>query len=367
MAPDLNTTTSAIGLLVTGYALVVLVATVPLAHVTRNIPRRWVLAATIGLVVIGTVWGGAAHSYGSLLAARLVTALAHALFWVAVLPGTTGLFPPRVRGRVTARLAIGNSLAPLLGIPAGTWLGEHTSWRVTFWVAAGLSVVIFALVVFLFPTMKPSASGAAKAPFPDRKRFSFQLVATALIVTGAFGLLVFVTELLRDLAGFSLSMIPGLLLIQGVAGLLGALVIARFLDRFAWESLVVALLLVLVALVVLAAFGQHGWVAVAAIALFGFAFTAIPPTFSHRVMQNAPTSADMGIATSSAIFNLGIAGGSGLGALLVATVGVRMVPLMGAVLIVLGLLAVLAERRFCAPLPTRRHDIDAVFPAASSN
>ena len=133
MAPDLGRTTSEIGLLVTIYALAVLVASLPLAHAVKHVPRRWVLGATVGIAALSTLWAGLAGSYGTVLVARLVTALAQALFWVAVVPATTGLFPARVRGRVNARLAIGTSLAPVLGIPAGTWLGEQTTWRAAFW------------------------------------------------------------------------------------------------------------------------------------------------------------------------------------------------------------------------------------------
>ncbi|GMA23197.1 hypothetical protein GCM10025864_09560 [Luteimicrobium album] len=159
MAPDLDRSTSQIGLLVTGYALVVLVASVPLAHWTRRVARRWVLSACAGLAALSTLWAALAPSYEQLLAARLITAAAQALFWVAVIPATVGLFRPLVRGKAMARLSIGNSLAPVLGVPAGTWLGEQTSWRWTFAAVAGLSLVVTLVVLVLFPTI-PRPPGA---------------------------------------------------------------------------------------------------------------------------------------------------------------------------------------------------------------
>ena len=364
MAPDLETTTSRIGLLVTGYALVVLVATVPLAQWTKNIPRRWVLSATVGVATLGTLWAGFAGGYESLLAARLVTALAQALFWVAVLPGTAGLFPPRVRGRVISRLALGNSLAPVLGLPIGTWLGEHTSWRVTFWAVAALSTLIFVIVIVLFPTVKPSEGGASRAPFPSRRRLGFQLVTTALVVTASFGLITFVTQLMQDVAGYARSDMPWLLAVQGAAGVIGTILVARFLDRHSWGSLVTAIAIVVLAQVLLWAFSPNHVVAVVGLFLFGGAFSTIPPALSHRVMLVAPGSTDMGVAMSSAIFNLGIAAGSGLGAALTAAVGVRWVPLAGAGLALLALGVTLAENRFNPPLPAHRHDVDEVLATA---
>jgi predicted MFS family arabinose efflux permease len=351
MAPDLGRSTSEIGLLVTGYALVVLVASVPLAHWTRSMPRRWVLAGCAGLAAVSTLWAALAPSYEQVFAARLVTAGAQALFWVAVIPATTGLFRPLVRGKVMARLALGNSLAPVLGVPAGTWLGEHSSWRWTFAAVAGLSLVVTLVVAALFPTIPPAAGGASRAPHPSARRFGFQMATTALVVTSAFGIMTFVTQFLIDVAGFEQADIPRLLLLQGAAGVVGAIVVGRFIDRRPVTVLFAAFGVLVVALVSLWAFGEHPVAAVGSLALFGFAFSTVPPVLSHRVMLVAPRSTNMGTAMSSSLFNLGIAAGSGLGAALVAVVGVRTVPLASAAVVVLALLVALAEERFNPPLP----------------
>ncbi len=363
MAPDLGTTTARIGLLVTGYAAVVLVATVPLAHVTQRIPRRWVLSACVLLAAVSTLWAGLASGYGSLLVARLVTALAQALFWVAVIPGTTGLFPPLVRGRVVARLALGNSMAPVLGLPAGTWLAQQTDWRIVFWVVSGISLAIFVVVLALFPTVDPAQGGAARAPFPSRRRIGFNLVTTVFAITSGFGLITFVTQFMQDVAGFARDDLPWLLAVQGAAGVVGALVVGRFLDRHSWRSMLVSFALLAAAQGLLFAAGSHAVVAVVGIAVFGGAFACVPPALSHRVMLVSPGSTDMGVALSSAMFNLGIAAGSGLGAALTATVGVRWVPLLGAALAAAGLVTVLAEDRFNPPFPAHRPDVDAALGA----
>ncbi|HWK91631.1 MAG TPA: MFS transporter [Luteimicrobium sp.] len=350
MAPDLDRSTSQIGLLVTGYALVVLVASVPLAHWTRGVPRRWVLSACAALAALSTLWAALAPTYEQLLSARLVTAAAQALFWVAVVPATTGLFRPLVRGRVMARLAIGNSLAPVLGVPAGTWLGEHSSWRWTFAAVAALSLLVTVVVAVLFPSIPPAAGGASQAPHPSASRFGFQMVATVLVVTGAFGVITFVTQYLIDVAGFAQDAMPRLLLLQGAAGVVGALVVGRFLDARPVGVVLAGMSVLVVALLCLWAFGEHPVAAVGSLALFGFAFSTIPPALSHRVMLVSPRSTTMGMAVSSSLFNLGIAAGSGLGAALVALVGVRTVPLVGAGAVLLGLLVALAEERFNPPL-----------------
>ncbi|WP_402376719.1 MFS transporter [Isoptericola rhizosphaerae] len=350
MAPDLDRPTSQIGLLVTAYALVVLVSSVPLAHLTRAVPRRWVLAACAGVAAVATLWAALTPSYEQLVIARVVTALAQALFWVAVVPATAGLFPPGARGKAMARLAIGNSLAPVLGVPAGTWLGEITSWRTTFVAVAVLSTIITVIVIVMFPSVAPSAGGASEAPFPSGRRFGFLMVTTVLVVTGAFGIITFVTQYLQDVAGFSQSDIPLLLLLQGGAGVAGAVVVGRFLDRRPAGSLLVGCALLVVALLSLWAFGDSKAGAVVSLALFGFAFSTVPPVMSHRVLLVSPRGTNMGQAISSSLFNLGIAAGSGLGAALVTVVGVRFVPLLSAAMVLLALVTALVEERRNPPL-----------------
>jgi predicted MFS family arabinose efflux permease len=368
MAPDLGRPTSQIGLLVTAYALVVLVSSVPLAHVTRGIPRRWVLSACAGVAAVATLWAAVTPSYEQLMVARVVTALAQALFWVAVVPATAGLFRPGVRGKAMARLAIGNSLAPVLGVPAGTWLGELTSWRVTFVAVAVLSTIITVVVIALFPSVAPSAGGASEAPFPSMRRFGFLMVTTVLVVTGAFGVITFVTQYLIDVAGFSQADLPPLLLLQGGAGVVGAVVVGRFLDRRPVGAFLVGAGVLVVALAGLWTFGESSVGAVVCLAMFGFAFSTVPPVLSHRVLLVAPHGTNMGQAISSSLFNLGIAAGSGLGALLVSVVGVRDVPLVSAGVVLLALAVALLEERFCAPLDSvARRAVDELgeeeFPA----
>jgi predicted MFS family arabinose efflux permease len=361
MAPDLGRSTSQIGLLVTGYALVVLVASVPLAHWTRRVPRRWILSACAGLAAVSTLWAALAPGYEQVLLARLVTGSAQALFWVAVVPATTGLFPPLVRGKVMARLAVGNSLAPVIGVPLGTWLGEHTSWRVTFLAVAGLSLIVTLVVLVLFPTLSPAQGGASSAPLASRRRFGFDLVITALMVTGAFGIITFITQYLIEVAGYTQSDIPRLLLIQGGAGVLGAVIVGRFLDRHPIRALLVGLGVLGAAQLALWALGGQRVAAVVALAVVGLAFATLPPVLSHRVMLLSPGSTNMGMAPSSSVFNLGIAAGSGMGAAVVALVGVRAVPLASAALLLLALVVALLEERFNPPLGSvSQHSVEEV-------
>ncbi|MFD7021721.1 MFS transporter [Promicromonospora sukumoe] len=350
IAPDLGRSTSEVGLLVSAYAAVVVLASLPLSRLTRRFPRRWVLAATTAVCTVGTLWSAVAIGYGDLMAARMVTALGQALFWSVVTPAAASLFAPAVRGKMIARLAIGNSLAPLLGVPLGTFVGQQAGWRTAFLVFSAVSLLACLAMAIAMPDVDAEQSGTARGTHPSMRRFVVLMVVTVLLVTGGFMMITFVTQFLLETAGFPDRYLSALLLGQGAAGLTGTLLIGQVLDRRPWQTVLVALGLLTGALVLLWGLGHVPAVALVGLALFGLAFSAIPPALSFLSMQVAPGATESATAISSSVFNIGIGGGAALGALVVATVGVGTVPLVGAFFVLAGLVVVAVDVR----LATRR-------------
>lgn len=356
IAPDLGRSTSEIGLLVSAYAAVVVLASLPLSRLTRRFPRRYVLAATTAVCTVGTLWSAVALGYADLMAARMVTALGQALFWSVVTPAAASLFAPAVRGKMIARLAIGNSLAPLLGVPLGTWVGQQTSWRTAFLMFSVVSLLACLAMVIAMPNVDAEESGTARGTHPSTSRFVVLMVVTVLLVTGGFMMITFVTQFVLETAGFPDRYLSVLLLGQGVAGMAGTLLTGQVLDRRPWQTMLVALGLLTGSLVLLWGLGHVPALALVGLALFGLAFSALPPALSFLSMQVAPGATESATAISSSVFNLGIGGGAALGALVVATVGVSTVPLVGAVFVLAALAVVatdlrLTARRAAAPRP----------------
>jgi MFS transporter, DHA1 family, inner membrane transport protein len=129
---DLGVSPSTTGLLVTAYAVVVMAASVPLTHMTRTLRRRPLLSVLLGGFTAGTLLCAVAPDYWVLLSARILIALTHAIFWSIIGVTATGMFPPRLRSRVVAGVFSGASLASVMGVPAGTWLGQLTGWQTPF-------------------------------------------------------------------------------------------------------------------------------------------------------------------------------------------------------------------------------------------
>lgn len=345
ISADLEVSLSAVGLLVTGYALVVVVASVPLTRVTRRIPRRHLLAGLLAVFIVATWVSAVAASYWVLLAARIMTALTHAVFWSIVVPAAAGLFSPRVRGRVVALVLTGGSMAIVLGVPAGTWLGQQFGWRVAFLAASGLSLLAFVAIAALLPTERPEDSHAASGVEPDARRYWIVVVATAVAIGGVFTAYTYVTPFLTQVAGFSAAAISPLLLVNGVAGLAGNAVAGAAVDRRPRESLMAAVALHTVALFGLYLFSTVRPLVVGLLALAGFSLAGMATALSNRILLVAPGSSDIASAGSSAAFNAGIGGGALVGGVLLPKFGVLSTAGVGG-LLCLAALAVL----ICEPL-----------------
>lgn len=341
MAADLRVPLGAVGSLVTGYGLTVAVVSLPAARITRSVPRRYLLTGLLGLLAAAS-WGSAlgSVSYGLLMAARMVTAVAQASFWVLMGPVAVGLFPPERRGRVMGLLSVGGSLATVLGVPAGAWLGGHGGWRVPFVVLGVLALVSLVVIAALLPASRPQESHAAYGAGPDRRRFLVVVAATALSVTGVFAGFTYVGAFLTDVSGFGEDAVSAVLFAFGVAALAGVALTGPLLDRFPRATLALPVAAQAAALLGLYAGGSSR---VATVALFMLLGASVAPVFmatQSQVLRVAPGRTESALAANSAAFNVGVAAGSLLGGVLLPLVGVRGTFLVGGLLTV-GALALL--------------------------
>ncbi|MGC4877915.1 MFS transporter [Micromonospora sp. DT43] len=349
IAPDLGRSRSEAGLLVTGYAVVVMIVALPLTRVTRRVPRRPLLAGTLGVFAAATTVSALATSYEMLLAARLVSATTNGVFWAVVFPVAISMFPANIRGRIVARLSIGNALGPVLGVPLSTWLGAQAGWRAAFVAMAVLGFVICIAVVLLLPSVTPQDSAGDTGAMPDRHRFVVLLVATVLAVTGAMGAFTYMTVFLLDVSGFAAASLGMLLFVQGSFGVVGTWAVGRILDRFPLGVVLGLLGLLTAAMVGLAGVGANKALTIPLLAVAGMSFSSLIAALQHRIMQVTPSTTDMASASLSVAFNLGLAAGSLIGAGLLARAGVRVIPLFGG-LLTAGAFALLA----CHELSRRR-------------
>jgi DHA1 family inner membrane transport protein len=343
--------TSAVGLLVTAYGLMVVVATIPLTRLTHRWPRRRLLGAVLLTATAATALSAMAPNYPTLLVSRVVVALSQALFWAIITPAAATLFSPAMRGRAIAILYAGSSAAPLLGVPGGTWWGQQAGWRVPFLALAALSLTVSAVVVGLMPDMRPGASDADRGSAPDRGRYLSLVVATGVTVTGAFTAFTCVTPFLIDVAGVPDTAVGPILLIRGVAGLAGAIAAGFLVHRHAWRTLAALTAVQAAGLLGQFAFGGSPAVTTVAVAVGGLTLSALATVLGARVLEVAPGDTDLAAAGTSTAFNVGITAGALLGSYFLTNAAVRESALVAAVISAFALIVVLAEPRVATNEP----------------
>lgn len=351
ISDSLRVSVSAAGLLVTGYGVTVALASLPLAHVMRGVPRRHVLTGVLAVLVVSSLVAALAPAYGPLLAARLLTALAQALFWAVLGPVAVGLFAPGVRGRVLGALSVAGSLALVAGVPAGTWLGRWSGWQLPLAAPAALGLVSLVTVAVLLPTSRPEQERAAYATHPDARRFGIVLVAGTLSATGAFTGYTYLVTFLGEVSAFSPSTVSALLVVFGAACLAGVTLTGLVLDRCPDAALNTAVATQAVGMIGLYAAGTDPVAAVVFLALTGGALGPVFMTTQHAMLRCAPGRTDLALAANSGSYHAGIAAGAALGALVLSLGGVRATFLVGGLTTLGACAALLLGGRMPRPAP----------------
>ncbi|SNT62332.1 MFS transporter, DHA1 family, inner membrane transport protein [Asanoa hainanensis] len=344
MAADLGVPPTRVGALVTAYGAVVVALSIPLTALARRIPRRRLLSALLAGFVVSTVTTVFASGFALVLVARLATAATHALFWAVVVPAAAELFRPGVRGRVVAVVFAGGNVALVLGVPAGTWLGERAGWQASFLAVAGLGAIVLVTVAALLPSTRPDEGHAARGATPDARRFWLLVGVAVLTTAGAIAAYTYVALFVTEVSGLAAASLGAVLLVRGVASVLGILAFGGFVDRRPWPALVLTVGLQAVALVGLYALGGWPAAAVTLLALSGLAFAAFTAALGGLVLRVAPGRSDLAAATLSAAVNVGITAGAWLGGLVLPSHGPRGAVLVGALLGLVALALALAER-----------------------
>jgi predicted MFS family arabinose efflux permease len=342
MSSSLHSSLSATGLLVTFYAVVVVLTSAPLTYLTRRVPRRWLLSGLLLTFAVGNVAVALAPSYAWVLAARIVLALSQAVYWSIAAVTAAGLFSPEARGRAVASVFAGSSLGTVLGVPAGTWLGQQAGWRASFVVLAVLGVVCMVAVALLLPTSRPSDSHAAAGSDPDPRRYRAIVVTTILAVAGYFAVFTYVAPFLTKVSGFSRHDVAPVLLLTGAVSTIGVAAVGGFYRSHTRAATIAPVALLAASILGLYLFATDGSVAIAFLALDSLALGGLAIAMQTGVLVVAPRSTDIASAWFSASFNVGIAGGPVIGALTLSTLGLRSTPLIGALLVAAALAVVLS-------------------------
>ena len=359
MSADLGVTIQAAGLLISGYALGVVVGAPVLTVLTRNWPRKTVLLALMAIFTVGNAACALAPSYGVLMAARVLTAFAHGSFFGVGAVVATGLVPPNKRASAIAIMFTGLTAANVLGVPVGTWVGQAFGWRATFWAVAGVGVLALAVIQALVPrdaVAPEKMDWRADLAAMGRRSVLLGLATTVLGYGGVFAVFTYIAPLLTQIAGFDKGAVPSILLVFGGGRVAGNIIGGKLADR-RLEATVLGSLIALAAVLAGMSVALHVHaLAILFVGLLGVAAFATVAPLQMWVLSKADGAGEtLASSFNIAAFNLGNALGAWVGGVAIASrAGLPAVPWVATLLPLAALgIAVVAMRGTRQRAPAR--------------
>ncbi|MEW1925005.1 Cmx/CmrA family chloramphenicol efflux MFS transporter [Streptomyces sp. NPDC088360] len=316
IADDMNVSIPRAGLLISAFAIGMVVGAPLLAVATLRLPRRTTLITLITVFGLGQVAGALAPTYEILFASRVVSAFACAGFWAVGAAVAIAMVPVNQRARAMAVMIGGLSIANVLGVPAGAFLGDNFGWRSAFWAVGAASAIALVGVLTLIPRIPlPAEKPRLKqelAIYRDRQVW-LSIAITALAAGGVFCAFSYLSPLLTDVAGLDKGWVPTVLGLFGAGALLGTAIGGRIADAHLFGVLLSGIAASTVFLVVLALFSGTAAVAITLSFLLGVSAFYTAPALNARMFNVAGAAPTLAGATTTAAFNLGNTGGPWLG------------------------------------------------------
>ncbi|MBE4577566.1 MFS sugar transporter [Vibrio navarrensis] len=345
MAADLAVSIPSAGLLVSLYALGVAIGAPVLTALSGKWNRKYVLLAVMSLFVIGNLLAWQAPGYNTLILARILTGLAHGVFFSIGSTIATGLVPREKAASAIALMFTGLTVALVTGVPLGTYIGQTFGWQATFLIVALLGLIALIGSAFLVPNnlKQPAAAKfSSQLRVLTQPRLLLVYAITALGYGGTFTAFTFLAPILQQEAGFSASAISIIMLVYGVSVAIGNLWGGKMADKMGPVKALTIIFTGLAAILVVFNFtAVQPMAAVATILLWGaFAFGNVPGLQVYVVKlaeQYAPDAVDIASGLNIAAFNVGIALGSWGGGVIVAKAGLMHTPWVGALIVLLAL------------------------------
>ncbi|ARP92420.1 MFS transporter [Bordetella genomosp. 9] len=317
LSADLHVGLSTAGLLVSGYALGVFVGAPIVTPLISRLQRKTVLIGLMLLFTIGNLACALAPGYATLMAARVLTSFSHGAFFGIGSVVATGMVAADKKASAIALMFTGLTLANVLGVPLGTWLGQHFGWRSTFWAVTAVGLAAMAAIALLVPPSRDDqrARFGQELRTLGRPQVLLGFLITVLGFGGVFATFTYIAPILTSLAGFPDAAVSPILLLFGLGLVVWNTLGGKFADRRLMPTLM-GTLIILAIVQAAFSFAVHSQVATAiAVGLLGVAGFATVPPLQMRVLEKAAGAPNLASAFNIAAFNLGNAAGAWVGGL----------------------------------------------------
>ena len=343
IARDFQMTEAQAGSIITIYAWVVALASLPLMLMASKVENRKLLLSVIVLFIGGHVLSAFAVTYPILVASRIIVACAHAIFWSIVSPLAVRIAPEGKRSTALGLIVTGTSVAMIVGLPLGRIIGLHVGWRMTFFYIAVAAFAVFLLLSFIFPKV-PSRNSVSLRKLPALLKTPALLgvyILTLVFVTAHFTGYSYIEPFLGQVAGMGDGGITWVLMAFGVVGLAGSVLFSRYYDRYPFRFVRFAVYGVAVCLLLLHLSACNLWTVILLCLCWGLAIAIYNLVFQSEIIQIMPESTAIAMSVYSGIYNVGIGGGALVGGLVCSHLSISFIGYVG------GAIALLASL-YCA-------------------
>jgi len=374
IAADLQIGLPSAGLLVSLYALGVAIGAPVLTALTGKLPRKALLLGLMALFTLGNLLAWKAPGYETLIAARIVTGLAHGVFFSIGSTIATGLVPKEKAASAIAIMFTGLTVALVTGVPLGTFIGQHFGWRETFLAVAALGVIAFVGSALFVPKdirhSAPATLGQQLRVLGE-PRLLLVYAKTAIGYGGSFIPFTFLAPILTEVSGFSASAVGGVMLVYGLSVAAGNIWGGKLADRMGPVPALKIIFALLAAVLLMLTFpAPHKWLALVTVLLWGAVAFGNVPGLQVYVVQQAerytPEAIDVASGLNIAAFNLGIAGAAWAGGLVVTHLGLVHTGWIGALVVMIAFALTVWSGRLDRARPAPSRSIDFNQPRTSS-
>jgi DHA1 family inner membrane transport protein len=346
VAQDMGTSVPTAGYLVSAYAIGVVIGAPLLTAVGSRVPRKRMLVLLMGLFTVGNLASALAPGYAWLLAGRVLAGLPHGAFFGVGAVVAARLVTENRRARAVATMFLGLTVANIVGVPAGTAIGQALGWRATFVVVSAIGLLAMVTLTMLVPHLPLEHQRGVKHEVSalGHRQVILGLLTAVFGFGGVFAVYSYLASIMTEVTGLADSSVTVVLALFGIGMTLGALVAGPLTDRALRPTLYGGLATLAVAMLVFHAVVDIKWAAMGMVVVLGGVGFMTTTPLQMLIMQNARHAPTLASAGNQSAFNLANAGGAWLGGVAIAAGwGWTSPMLVGVVLALVGLgIAVLA-------------------------
>ena len=339
ISKDFNITAAQAGVMITAYSWTVTLLSLPLMLVACKIKPKKLLLGTLTVFAVCQVLSVISIGFPFLVVSRIGVACAHSIFWSIASPFAVRVVAKESQAKALSAIVTGTAFAMVLGMPLGRMIGLQIGWRMTFLCVGIISMIVIAYLSFVFPKIENSESFSV-SQLPELLKNSKLMIIymiTFLFATGYYTAYSYVEPFLQKIAGFSSNLVTITLMLFGIAGLLGSYLFSRYYDdhHFVFVQTVLFSFVSTLALLYPASINMYTIILVCAV--WGIAAMAFQVCFQAQIIGCVSTAASsVAMAIFSAIFNLGIGSGTGIGGMIYTNISLNYIGFVGAVIVLVA-------------------------------